>query len=630
MCYFYNTANQRRLPLRRLFLRAASALLIIGHFYVHELKPHPANNSIRERIAAQMFHRGGELSDAAFLNLLDLQNNDPPPLQRKHAILFNKGSHQMDKNDTKALRELQKLVYATLSRWNDLAEDLGIHRWAVHGGSAMGAKCFGGMNPWDDDVDLTVLDCELLDALWVTGETNVSKHYPDLDERSHSMDNVAALWDSRLIKVRGEDMILSRGDRCCGWYKLMSMDLAFRWKPGDAIMGVELECMSRGSSKREKVTMRQSGYAKYMRGSKELFTVPFGPTTIKAMEPNILNRYIQFRYGKSSPCQYPFSDGEDVEKFPAVLALSDDGNSTKTTPSTFQLDQDQARMDFALSNWYVPKSRRDEWYKKRGDKNQMEYTKQLPNLDKIEIDNSISPNGCTWQSNAPSAPSIKVIGWNAERGTHWDKFYKLIQEKDELQKPLVILLNEMDIGMARSGNVHTVRRLALQLGMNYAYGVEFLELTRGTQEEQEATVGRRDSMSLHGNAVLSKCMIGDAMILRDPLPAEYFSDKPERGINANGFEVRLGGRMGLFARIFQYPSPLIPDMHNFTADKFYVPEMLPDHFVVGNIHKLAENTKTREALWNYYGFGAPTDNSTIYAGKGVDLAPSQHGVIVQG
>ncbi len=392
--------------------------------------PTPTNISIKQQFPLSLSQV--ELSDAevaVLSNLLDLKNNDPPPRQRKHVVPFNDGNHMMG-NDVKSLLEIQKLVYATLTRWNHLAEDLGIHRWVVHGGSAMGAKCFGGMNPWDDDVDLTVLDCELLDFLWENGEKNVSKHYPGLDERSHSMNNGAALWDSRLIKVREEDMILSRGSRCCNWYKLMSMDLVFRWKPGDAITGVELECMSRGNSMREKTCMRKSGWTHYMRGTQELFTVPFGPTTIKAMEPNILNRYIQFRYGKSSPCQYPFSDGEGVEKFPAALALasSDDGNSTKTTISTFRLDQDQARMDFALNNWYVSKSRRDKWYKLRGDKNQMEYTKQLPNLDKIEIDNTISPNGCTWQSNsnAPSAPSIKVIGWNAERGTHWDKFYKLI------------------------------------------------------------------------------------------------------------------------------------------------------------------------------------------------------------
>ncbi|KAK1744260.1 hypothetical protein QTG54_004793 [Skeletonema marinoi] len=564
---------------------------------------------------------------ASSIRELDLMFHNPPP-QIKHTMKANNGNHQVDKNSTamaSALLKIQMHMYDILARWNLLAEDLGIDRWVVHGGSAMGAKCFGGMNPWDDDIDMTVLDCKLLDYLWETGEQNVTKYYPNLDERSHSMDNWAALWDSRLIKVREHDMILSRGSRCCGWYKLMSMDLAFLWKPGDAIMGVELECISRGSSSREKNVMRASGWTKYLQGTKELVTLPFGSTTIKAMPPSLLNTYIRKRYGKQSPCQFPFSDGGDAE----ISALSDEINHTKT----FQLDQQKAQMNFVLKNWYVPKFQREKWLKQKGDKNQLEYTKQLPNLDKIEIDNSISPNGCSWQSNSSSssdAANIKVIGWNAERGTHWDKFYTMIQEKVELQKPMVILLNEMDVGMARSGNVHTVRQLAIQLGMNYAYGVEFLELTRGTQEEQEATKTQRDSLSLHGNAVLSKCVIGDGMILRDPLPAQYFSDRPERGINADGFEVRLGGRMGLFVRIFQHPSPLIPDLHNFRADKFDIPESLPDHFVVGNVHKVEENVNNRETLWNYFGFGAPAPNISIHEGNGVDLAASQHGVIVQG
>lgn len=141
--------------------------------------------------------------------------------------------------------------------------------------------------------------------------------------------------------------------------------------------------------------------------------------------------------------------------------------------------------------------------------------------------------------------------------------------------------------------------------MNYAYGVEFLELTRGTSEEQNATKGNRDALSLHGNAILTKCVLGDGLIVREPLPHTYFSDKPHRGINANGYEVRLGGRMGLFARIFEKPSPAIPETHKLTEGSFYVPEDLPPHFVVGNVHKIDTTAENRAKLWSYYGFGAP-------------------------
>ena len=33
------------------------------------------------------------------------------------------------------------------------------------------------MNPWDDDIDMTVLDCKLLDYLWETGEQNVTQSF---------------------------------------------------------------------------------------------------------------------------------------------------------------------------------------------------------------------------------------------------------------------------------------------------------------------------------------------------------------------------------------------------------------------------------------------------------------------
>ena len=179
-------------------------------------------------------------------------------------------------------------------------------------------------------------------------------------------------------------------------------------------------------------------------------------------------------------------------------------------------------------------------------------------------------------------------------------------------------MNEMDIGMARSFNVHTAKRLAHELGMNFAWGLEFVELTRGTKEEQNATAGRRNSLGLHGNAILSKCFIDDTMILRDPLPPTYFSKKPERGINANGYEIRLGGRMGLFARLFEKkPNP---------SDPVGSPQR---YYSIGNVHKLKETAKTKAALFDYFGFNLTAAPLSPVPGIGVGPA-EQIGVVVQG
>lgn len=550
----------------------------------------------------------------ALSNIMDLIEHDPETVP-KHNIKFNTLGHGKYTNEERF--KSQVCLYDVLTRWNELAEQLGITQWAAHGGSAMGAKCYGGMNPWDDDIDMHVLDCTALNDLYASGDSNISHHYPALDPNSHSMKNSAAIWDSRLIS---NDLILSKGSRCCKWYKLLTVQQAFMWRPGGNIMGIDVECMDRGLSSREAATQTQSGWKAHMKARKYLHTVVFGPTTIQLPPPQIVDDYILLRYGKHSPCQFPLGSGRGAEP-----EHFDPRTATNQTMS-FYHTKTRADVNFALDHWYVPKSRRNNWMQQAGNGNQMALTEQIPNLNKVEIDNSISP-GCAWGPNS----TIKVIGWNAERGTYWDRFYSLIREQEELKEPFVILMNEMDIGMARSGNVHTARRLALQLRMNYAYGVEFLELTRGTKAEQEATKGKRDALSLHGNAILSKCILGDAMILRDPLPRTYFSKHAHKGINADGFEVRLGGRMGLFARIFQRPSSdILASRPPSEQANYHYLGKLPAHFVVGNVHKLSETERTHVILWDYYGFGTPPRNSTKYDGRGTNMPASQQGVIIQG
>ncbi|KAL7527009.1 hypothetical protein ACHAWF_001998, partial [Thalassiosira exigua] len=538
----------------------------------------------------------------ALSNSIDLSYDDPPA-KFKHAINFNPLNHCPNRT---ALLGIQVCLYDDLVQWNKLSRELGIANWAVHGGSAMGARSHGALNPRDDDVDLTIYNCTALDRLWATSESDVAKHHPDLDARSYSMNNSAALWEPRLVKP---GLLLLRGSYCCPWYKLLTVNGASLWRHPDHIMRIDMECASRMLSGREIGPKRDSKWMKYMKEGKPMMTIPYGPTTIQT----------------KSPCKFPYTNGAQPEYFPTNAATNiadaaDDGNA-------FRNERLKIGMEFALKHWYVPSSQRKAWMRLAGNKKQTEHTAQLAHLDTVEVDNSISP-GCSWGTNA----ALKVAGWNAECGTYWYKFYNMIQELEELHDPYVILMNEMDIGMTRSGNVHTARRLALELGMNYAYGVEFLELTRETREEQSATEGLRDVLSLHDNAILSKCIIGDTMILRDALLHTYFSNQPQRYINANGYEVRLGGRMGLFARIFQFTHSSIPLTYNVTAKEFdysYLEEV-PSHFTVGNIHKVDESDHNRRKLWNYYAFGRPPTDGGKYDGDGISQMSNQLGVVIQG
>jgi hypothetical protein len=156
-------------------------------------------------------------------------------------------------------------------------------------------------------------------------------------------------------------------------------------------------------------------------------------------------------------------------------------------------------------------------------------TDELPNLNAVEVDNTIS------QTENCANQKVHVIAFNAKRGKWWLESVEFLKHAD------IIILNEMDIGMARSSQQHTTRLLANHLGMNYAWGLEFVELTLGDKQER-TSIGAHETNfhGLHGNAILSKCNIQDCKIFRDPV-GSYYSD---------GWEKRLGGRMIMLCHIY--------------------------------------------------------------------------------
>ena len=99
----------------------------------------------------------------------------------------------------------------------------------------------------------------------------------------------------------------------------------------------------------------------------------------------------------------------------------------------------------------------------------------------------------------PLAKQIKIAAWNVWSCKHVDESANLLAalEAD------VLLLSEMDYGLARSGQYHTTAALAKKLGYGYIYGVELLD--NGNQENK---VGYR------GNAILSKAQLKRPALVR--------------------------------------------------------------------------------------------------------------------
>src|SRR6476659_4314858 len=163
------------------------------------------------------------------------------------------------------------------------------------------------------------------------------------------------------------------------------------------------------------------------------------------------------------------------------------------------------------------------------------------------VSNAASARGV--QPALPKDPKLgtflRVVQWNIERGLEYDaisaaftdanRFARLIdssayprgsndrktilQQIALLKQADVIVLNEVDWGIKRTDYRNVAADLAAALHMNYAYGVEFVEvdpIALGTEEFEEVSDQDRTKLKsqiavdksryrgLHGSAILSR------------------------------------------------------------------------------------------------------------------------------
>ncbi|MFN2501251.1 MAG: endonuclease/exonuclease/phosphatase family protein [Pyrinomonadaceae bacterium] len=198
---------------------------------------------------------------------------------------------------------------------------------------------------------------------------------------------------------------------------------------------------------------------------------------------------------------------------------------------------------------------------------------------------------------------IRVANWNIERGIEYPaleagfagdeelaayldpkKFpagstarREILDQAAQLRRADVIVLNEVDWGIKRSGYRNIAAELARRLGLNYAFGVEFLELSPlhlssrdrdGAIHTEEAAMRAVDSeryKGMHGIAILSRFPLENVRLVPyKHQPYNWFEgeikgvsllEKARRKLVKEIFlegalcEVRRGGRTILMADI---------------------------------------------------------------------------------
>ncbi|MBI4750642.1 MAG: hypothetical protein HY774_19325 [Acidobacteria bacterium] len=179
-------------------------------------------------------------------------------------------------------------------------------------------------------------------------------------------------------------------------------------------------------------------------------------------------------------------------------------------------------------------------------------------------------NGATPQPRFPTDPKVgkvlRVAEWNIERGLNFDlvvaalsgpesfakwidlekypvggkEYQAAIDQARLLQDADVLVLNELDWGVKRTDYRNVAKELATALNMNYAYGIEFLEIDPvqvGTEEfeglpdadraqlKKEIAVDKKRFLGMHGTAVLARFPILNASILRLPVAYDWFKEE---------------------------------------------------------------------------------------------------------
>lgn len=115
---------------------------------------------------------------------------------------------------------------------------------------------------------------------------------------------------------------------------------------------------------------------------------------------------------------------------------------------------------------------------------------------------SIKPPDVGVQPPATAGDAVRAVAWNIERGNQLDGILDALKNHPQLKDKDLLLLTELDYGMARSGNRYVAKEIADALQMNYAFAPVYIALQKGSGVEEFAE--GENTHSIHGLAMFSR------------------------------------------------------------------------------------------------------------------------------
>lgn len=121
-------------------------------------------------------------------------------------------------------------------------------------------------------------------------------------------------------------------------------------------------------------------------------------------------------------------------------------------------------------------------------------------LNLVVVEDLAPPAQAEAQRAASDQP-VRALAWNLERGIQFDGIVDALEHHAGLKNKDLLLLTELDHGMARSGNRFVARDLADRLGLNYAFAPVYIPLQKGSGVESD--MPGENTASIHGLAMFS-------------------------------------------------------------------------------------------------------------------------------
>src|ERR1044071_4695299 len=139
------------------------------------------------------------------------------------------------------------------------------------------------------------------------------------------------------------------------------------------------------------------------------------------------------------------------------------------------------------------------------------YAKLQPEIERVLTSVAQENFAPSVPVNSSLSPFIRATAWNIERGMRFESIMRVFEEHPLISRSDILLLTELDYGMARTDNRFVAREIAEKLKLNYVFSPCYINMNKGSGLEVHTT--GENTQALHGNAVFSRYPLTRAHLL---------------------------------------------------------------------------------------------------------------------